>query len=551
MSLLTTLSISRQGLYTAQLGLQITGQNIANVNTQGYKRQKVVQANMPYGLGVTVQSIDRVLNPLAERRLLDITSDAKMTAVTAEVYTQMEELFNEASSRGLDAEFSDFFRALQDLAARPSGEAERATLQARAQSIGHVFEAQRENLQSLIDNQDTEIDEIVSDINGILQTIAELNKNIGESVGNEIGVNELLNDRDEWVRRLAEMIPIKTSTDENGNFALFIEEGMPLINGTDLYQLESRPNATNDLHRDIYWVSPKGTTMDVTRQMDGARLGGILEARDRDVPEQIHKLDQLAAEFVFFFNEQHRAGTGLDGVTDRNFFQALPVYTHIGKNNESDAFVSASALADETLLTLDDYEIRFTVPGGPGSETYEVVNLDTGAVVAAGPYSSGNPIAFDGLSVTISDGAQAPQDGDYFTVSNVIEAAANVTLHADIAASLDAIAAGMSDAPGDNRNALLLADMETANVAQNGTSSFRDMYQKMIVELGVAAASDNMDMDSKDTLLTQTTNLVESVSGVNIDEEATVLMAYQRAYQAASKVISVTDELLATIINMV
>jgi flagellar hook-associated protein 1 FlgK len=81
--------------------------------------------------------------------------------------------------------------------------------------------------------------------------------------------------------------------------------------------------------------------------------------------------------------------------------------------------------------------------------------------------------------------------------------------------------------------------------------SFRQMYQAMLVQLGVNASSANLQSDSQDALLSQTTNLVESVSGVNTDEEATSLIIYQRAYQAAAKVITITDDIMASTLDII
>jgi len=545
MSLLTSLSIARQGIAVSQLGLQLTAQNVANVNTEGYKRQRLIQVNMPYGLGVAAQSIQRVLDPLAERRLLGVTSSASSGNMAADAYSEMENLFNDLNGRGLDDEFQDFFQSLQDLASAPGGQAERATLRSRGESITRTFEFLRMQMENLRESQDIEIESGVAQANEIVRNIAELNRNIA-AMSKEIGYNELLNNRDEWVRKLSELMPVTARNDKNGNFILFIEGGMPLVSGTECHQLDSRPDPTDALRRDIFWKTQSGVEMVVTDQMTSGRLGGALRVRDTIVPEQMRKLDATAAEFVLLFNRQHRAGMGLDSVGGRDFFATLPVNTQVGKGAQGSAVVTATSIIDDAALTLDDYEIRFTSPA-----TFEVVNVITGAIVPstppAGAYTAGVPITFDGLSVTI---AGVPQTGDFFQVSIVTGAAGNMQISSALAASLDAIAAGFTGETGDNENALLLADMENQPVAAGGTLSFRQLHQNFLVELGVASATENLENDTQETILTQITNMVESVSGVSIDEETTSLMAYQRAFQASAKVIEITDELMATIIQM-
>ncbi|NQU44992.1 flagellar hook-associated protein FlgK, partial [bacterium] len=464
MSLYTTLSIAKQGLYTAQLGLQITAQNIANVNTPGYKRQQLIQANMPYGLGVTVQAIDRNLDVFAEKRLIDVTSDSARSSLTSMAYRELESLFNEVADRGLDAEFEDFFASLQDLSSRPSGSAERSTLRSQGESIGHLFEFFSQQMEEQGRNQDLVIDNGIAKANAIVDSIAELNQQIAESMQNKIGVNELKNERDEWVRQLAELMPVTVSEDENGNYSLFIEKGMPLVAGAQAYHLRAQPDVTNDLKKNIVWMSNENVKMDVTHQISSGSLGAALEIRDEIVPEQMERLDRLAAEFVMAFNEQHRAGTGLDGVSGRNFFEALPVYTRIGQGSDGGVGVSSAVVTDETLLTLDKYEVRFTT-----ASDYELVNTTTGASITSGVYTPGMTLTFDGIQVSFNNVSGPPQAGDYFQIDTVSEASKNVRISAAVTSSLDAIAAGYTSGTGDNQNALELADLENKSIVAGGT----------------------------------------------------------------------------------
>ncbi len=547
MSLFTTLSIGREAMSTSQVGLQVTGQNIANVNTEGYKRQKTNQQALPYGLGVRVESISRILDPMVEKRLLGATTTSSYSNEVAQSYKTLEDLFNEVTNRGLDTEFEEFFGALHDLSSRPGGQAERATLRSRGESIGAVFEFYRLQMQDQVQATDKSIDADVSKANELIHSIAELNRNIVMNRQNDLGVNDLYNQRDQMITQLAEIMPINVVEDENNQFQLYIKSGMPLVSGTHAYTLESRPDSTDDMKRDIIWKSSTGVEMVITDSLrTGGTLGGTLTTRDVIVPEQLRKLDRLAAEFVMIFNEQHRAGMGLDGVDNRNFFEELPVFSHIGKGNEGSAGVSSATIADETLLTLDDYEIRFTGPAA-----YDVVNTTTGATVTSGAYVSGNTISFDGIDVVITDPGVPPVAGDFFTISVVEGAAANVTVSNDIMNSLDAIGAGLTGLEGDNQNVLVLADMENKELARGGTMSFRDMFHQMIVELGVATESAYVQDDTQSSLHTQLSNMSESVSGVNLDEEATRLMAYQRAFQSASKCIQITDEMMETLINVI
>ena len=100
-------------------------------------------------------------------------------------------------------------------------------------------------------------------------------------------------------------------------------------------------------------------------------------------------------------------------------------------------------------------------------------------------------------------------------------------------------------------NVLLLANLENAALASGTNLSVMEVYHAMIAELGSATAGAQLSAETQFAALTQTTNMVENVSGVNLDEEATILMQYQYSYQAASKVISTTDEMLEVLLSIV
>jgi flagellar hook-associated protein 1 len=450
------------------------------------------------------------------------------------------------AQRGLDAEFQDFFQSLQDLSAQPSGASERATLRSRGESIANLFGFYYGQMTQEMNNQDVVIEDAVTKANAILKNVAELNKQIGESIENKMGINELRNERDEWVRQLAELMPVTATEDSQGNYTVYLKDSMPLVAGITAYQLETETDVTNDLKKEVFWTTDTGIRQDVTDQIKGGTMGAALEIRDNIVPEQMAKLDRLAAEFVLAFNAQHRAGTGLDGVSGRDFFATLPVYAQTGQGSQSGAGVTSAVVSDETRLTLDDYEIHFT-----SASTYELRDVTAGSTVASGTYTPGMTLSFDGLDVTLDDVTGPPVAGDYIRVNTVSEAASNMRVADAVQNSTDAIAAGLSDGSGDNRNALSLADLESKPVAAGGTMSFRQMYQAMLVQLGINASSANLQSESQDALLSQTSNLVESVSGVNTDEEATSLIVYQRAYQAAAKVITITDDIMASTLDII
>ena len=140
---------------------------------------------------------------------------------------------------------------------------------------------------------------------------------------------------------------------------------------------------------------------------------------------------------------------------------------------------------------------------------------DTGTPIQSGGYGAGTPIGFNGVEVTI-DGA--PVNGDTFSV------AANTF------------------GVGDNRNALALADLQRADILNDGTASFQEGYGDLVVHIGGAAREAGINLDAQQTLLDNSLAARAEKSGVNLDEEAADLLLFQQSYQAAAQVIAAADK---------
>ncbi|MDH3587969.1 MAG: flagellar hook-associated protein FlgK [Gammaproteobacteria bacterium] len=140
------------------------------------------------------------------------------------------------------------------------------------------------------------------------------------------------------------------------------------------------------------------------------------------------------------------------------------------------------------------------------------------------PYTNGNPISFNGWRVEISG---TPQAGDTFTVT------ANTAGNAD------------------NRNALLLSDLQSLRVLDNGTSSLGDSFGTLVASVGTVTQHAAINRDAQQILLADSEQARLAVSGVNLDEEAANLLRFEQAYQAAAQVISVADQLFQTLIGAV
>ena len=155
-----------------------------------------------------------------------------------------------------------------------------------------------------------------------------------------------------------------------------------------------------------------------------------------------------------------------------------------------------------------------TINGTTTTYTYPVPN-------ASIPYANGATLSFSGISVQISG---SPSTGDTFTVSRN--------------------ANGVSD----NRNALLLGKLQTQNTMVGGKSTYQGVYSQLVSDAGNKGREVQVTLDAQKALLKQTQTASDSLSGVNLDEEAANLLKFQQAYQAAAKMVDIGSKLLDTIL---
>jgi flagellar hook-associated protein 1 FlgK len=215
---------------------------------------------------------------------------------------------------------------------------------------------------------------------------------------------------------------------------------------------------------------------------------------------------------------------------------AAPVRTSAALSNTGTGSISAGVVTDINNPALQSppgqlspaVQIRFT-----SAATYEVIDAGTLAVIDTGNYD--------------------PATGaDVFPTQNLgIDYGYQVRITGKPAASDTFDVAYNSGGTGDNRNALLMAGMQTDRLMNGGTSSFNDAYGELIADVGSKVRQARVGSEVQGQILEQSQADWSSVAGVNLDEEAANLVRFQQAYQAAARIISVADEIFQTLINAV
>ena len=350
-------NVASTALLTQQKALDVTANNIANVNTEGYSRQRVnMEQNEPVyyqggtlGTGVQAnQYIQRVYDQFVNAQLAESESLSGRWDAELETLEKAELMFDETSGYGLNDALSEFWNSWQDLSNNPSGYTERSTLIANTQNLTDVFNALSEGLSEVQSDSDKSIESAVDQINTLTSEIAELNLKIAEVEAGGHSANEFNDERDMKLKALSSLIDVNSFEDADGYLTITTVNGNTLVDRTSSWELTTHENT--DGFQDVFWVSSTGTEENITDNISTGKLKGWIEARDETIEGYKERLDELAATIISAVNTVHSAGNTLDGTTGVDFFTGsdasdIAINTDIVDNSN----LIAAALSTEAV----------------------------------------------------------------------------------------------------------------------------------------------------------------------------------------------------------
>jgi len=559
-NIFSALSSAKLGLLAQQLAIEVTGQNIANVETEGYSRQDVTfEANTPrhaikygsmhqIGTGVRVAGIERAHDQFLFEQIMDEGDLTGSTEVKKEIFEQLEVLFNEGSGRSLNDALSSFFASVHDLATNARGLSERADLVSKAEHLASTFNQTGKQLFTIQRNIDATIETEVTEINSLTTQIGKLNESIhANEPASQYKANDLRDNRDRLVKELSKKIDIQLIEESDNQISLTLKDGTALVLKDRVFKLSTSLNGDNDSFKDVNIEYGSGLK-NITSTITGGELRGYLDMRDTEVKSVVDKMNILSASFIQEFNGIHRAGFGLDGSSGLDFFSPLDVTVDHDVDNTGTAVVSMTN-ASPTTVSVDEFEIAFT-----GSSSFTLNNLTTNASSGTFTFTTGSTFNIkDGFAVTISGTAIA---GDKVTFSVSEDAASGMAVSSTITANTRKIAAGTTT-NGDGGNALLMADLQNELVfnsvtlsSGSGSYTFDEYYNAVVSTIGIESFSAQATLRQQEGIMLQLNSRRESISGVSIDEEMIKMIKFQQAYNASARMISVVDEMLDALNRM-
>jgi flagellar hook-associated protein 1 FlgK len=339
MSLQSLLSIARSALNAHQRAMDVTAHNVANANTPGYSRQRLVlQSATPLqlplysvGRGVDAVAIERTRSRFYDDAYRRDSGLLGMATTMRDYLGQVETAMNEPSDNGLSASLDSLFAAFSDLAGDPANHTNRELVVSAANRLAnqlHTLDAQvgRVNQES-IDNLNVQ----VGDVNALASKIANLNQQILASGGAKNGSPDLMDQRDALVEQMSQFLNVRVLDRGDGTIGLVAGDTL-LVDGAQATALA---------------VAPAGAGFGIVTAAGGAAVDpqsgsmkALVDLMQTKLPAVRAQLDALAGALVAEFNSLHRAGTTLGGATGVDFFD--PARTTAGTIDLSAALKASS-----------------------------------------------------------------------------------------------------------------------------------------------------------------------------------------------------------------
>ena len=314
------IDIASSALRSFQRALDVTGNNISNVNTPGYSRQTVdfstITPTSFYGLnsvqslgqGVGISSVNRIQDAFLAARKMASASEVGKTATYSDNLGQVESVLNETTGAGISTALDGFFNSWSALAANPNDTALQTQVQQAGQTLADRVRGAYSQLADLNVQQVNNVNSTFQSIDTITKKIGDLNAAIrGKQAAGE-QPNDLMDQRDQAVQDLSKLVDIHTYTMSDGSVAVYSNQ-LTLVDGSG-----SKPYPKN-FDPTTMTVSDANGTYDV----HGGQLGGLFQSMNATKGYQT-QLDNVANNLRTQVNALHQSGTNSLGNTGINFF---------------------------------------------------------------------------------------------------------------------------------------------------------------------------------------------------------------------------------------
>lgn len=416
------LNIGLSGLSVSKTSLAVTGHNISNVKTPGFSRQEAVQAtNVPQfsgagyiGSGSTLVDVRRIYSEFMTTQVRSSTALNKDVETYLSQINQLDSLLA-GSTTGITPGLQRLFSSLQTAAEDPANIPARQLVLSEAEGVAKRFNTVYDRLFEQNASINKELSAVSDQVNQLATSIAGYNDAIAIAASNGQQPNDLLDAREEAVRKLSEFIGVTVVPQDDNTYNVFIGSGQPLVVGNNAARLEVVPGSSDPLRSEVQFVSGN-SRQGITSLITGGEMGGLIRYREDVLDVTMNSVGRLALSVSDQINTQLGQGLDLKGNFGGNLFRDINDPISVAQRSQarvgnSDPTANLNVqIEDTTQITASDYEVTFTT-----ATDYTVRRISDGTsfgpidITAAPP-----PTVIDGFSLNIAAGTFAA--GDRFLV---------------------------------------------------------------------------------------------------------------------------------------
>jgi flagellar hook-associated protein 1 FlgK len=489
MSLGSLLGVARNAIMAHHAAAQVVSQNIANVGTEGYSRQRAdltegLVTRFPYGSvgsGVFISGISRIREEALDVNYRRQSGNLESATTRQSVLAEVQGIFGEPQDQGLATSLDAFWSSWSDLANAPGNSGAQAVVRQRGANVASMLNQYATRLGDVASSTASGLATTVDQVNALASRMASLNLEVttAEAAGQQ--APDLRDERDRVADELSKLTGSTAIPQKNGTYTIVIG-GATLVDATNARPMALQKSGSS------YSITI-GSSPDSLQSL-GGRAGAMLGIVNVDIPAIGAKLDSLAAGIVSGVNYLHEQGWTASG-------EALQTARGVTMN-----WNPANGIT------------------GPGIDFFDPSRTTAASISLSADVAADPSVVASGIT------QNGPGDN---------------SLALRIASLRDG--SGMSALSG-----ALGGNPITGSAA--GTS-YADFYRGVVTQLGVDVSTTDADVSSYQTLEAQAGTRREQVFGVSLDEELADLMKHQQAFSAASHVVKVVDEMMQTVLGMV
>ena len=583
MSLFEGLNIATRGLAAAQMGINVSGQNMVNANVEGYSRKRIEQnadwrkdaAYGQMGFGVEVYAVNRIRDQFIDRLVNEELTRYGYFSVKDAAYNRIESIFHEPDDAALNSLMNKFWNSWSDLANNPDKAGARETLRSTAETMVGQFQYVMTQMRSYQNTINDEIEARINKINELTTSIDHCNRVVTGSEGpRKSNANDTRDQRDKLLEELAQLINIDYYEDELGA-VIVSTSGNMLVSAAKNHEILMRHVAYDS--DDGYQHSRIEATWALTGKEfvpTAGEMKALMDIRDIEIPKYQDYINSLARTMITEVNKIHQNAYALTGMTFIDFFDPDP-----NKFNASKIAISAAVktninniaaaaggqkVSSPTIDVLpngvDPIIIGPLTPTPPSSATqlldlttfaedYRYISKNTLEISYTDPISGKTMQLHEGKDYDI-DWNTAQITFKYSAVDNAFSDPTGL----QVSIKFDYHESGFGG-PADGDAALLISQLRDKALMQSDvlgktTQTMGQFYAGALGRLGVERNEAAAGLDTRTYALQQLKNRQDEVMGVAIDEEMAIMMKYEYTYQASARYFSTINSMLDTLLNM-